>query len=624
MPPQAQGAYNAVKQALSIFSPFNKVAGPTEDTGQPDIAEEYRSKMSDEDIIALTGQWIRDYATYYAPISKVQKESYEYWIGKQTKNTVEDMMEANRSMVDNRVFYALETLIPMATRANPDPLCSIDPTLSDQQLAELTENFVTYQADRQKLRMLIKGAVRDWALSLIGCFKVSWDPIKDDIRTEVVNPLRLILDPNGYIAEGGIFTGEYIGERKKLSVAKLIQMFPSHQEWLMAKGGGKKGTKLEITEWWYLGRDYFFTYENKVLGKFKNHLWNYDSTDPLTGLPIGGENHMDEPMAPYVFLGIYTTRQNPHDDTSLIHQIIPLQDLVNRRFRQIDKNAESTNNGIVVNKDFNSEQAALASEAIRKGGAIRALTDDVTKAVMRLPAPNLAPVVKENMDDARQEIDNIFGISGSTAPGIAKEETVRGKIEANQMDSSRVGGGITEYIEQAVDTLYNWWVQIAYVYYDAPHYASALGTQGAQQLMQLKNTDLRGKIVITVKEGSLIPKDPLTKRNEAIDLWSANAIDPISLYQKLDYPDPFSAAENLLKWQMIQKGLLPPQLMFPDFPQAPLPVQPQVAQGNPEQPGTGGPAVNPIGGGEQNAPPEMASPSAVTQQSQKLMRSVPI
>ena len=99
---QGKGAYNAVKQTLSIFSPFNKVGDTlgTED-GTPDLIASYRSDLPDEEIISLKNQWKREYAQYYRPIEKVQQTGYDYWVGKQTKNSVEDMLDANRSLVDN-------------------------------------------------------------------------------------------------------------------------------------------------------------------------------------------------------------------------------------------------------------------------------------------------------------------------------------------------------------------------------------------------------------------------------------------------------------------------------------------------------------------------------------------
>ena len=135
--------------------------------------------------------------------------------------------------------------------------------------------------------------------------------------------------------------------------------------------------------------------------------------------------------------------------------------------------------------------------------------------------------VFEQQQSNEHELEDIFGISGSSPDGINDQDTVRGKIMVNQMDSSRIGGGITEYLEQCADSIYNYWVQLMFVHYTEPHYFITAGIQEGQTLVEIINTDfaLVKELDITVKEGSLIPKDPLTQRNEAIDLWSANAID---------------------------------------------------------------------------------------------------
>jgi len=621
MPAQATGAYNAVKSALSIFSPFNKLSGGiAEGQGTPDVIAQYRSEMDDTELIALKNQWKRDYAQYYSPIEKVQQTNYDYWLGKQTKQTIEDMLDANRTLVDNEVFIGTETFLPIATRANPEPVVAIDQATGDQTLADLVRNSLAYQADRQKLRMLLKGCTRDWDLFKVGVLKLRWDNVENDIATEVINPRRMIFDKDGYVREGGIFTGDYIGEVLTIQAGTLMELFPKSKDVIMSKAGGKKGTKLQIEEWWYKNKDYFFTLDDHVLGKFKNHLWNYDGKD-ATGAPIQGKNHLSQPMAPYIFLSVYSTRTQPHDDTTPVQQALAVQDLINRRFRQIDKNAESTNNGIVVNGNLNSEQAALAAEAVRKGGAIR-IPDknvDVRTAVMRLPAPPLAATVYENLRDARNIVSQLLGVSGSTPESIQEEESVRGKILVNQLDASRIGGGVTEFIEQIADTWYNCVLQIMYVYYDVPHFAKAIGDYGAQELIQLKNTDLVGKIMVTVKEGSMVPKDPLTLRNQAVDLWSANGIDPISLGKALEMPDPYEYAKNLLMWKMISEGLLAPQAMFPDFQSPPAQIPGAV-------PGTGGPAVNAPGtppGAVQNPSPTPGSNQAVASQGTQLLQSVP-
>ena len=196
----------------------------------------------------------------------------------------------------------------------------------------------------------------------------------------------------------------------------------------------------------YKGKDVLYTMDSIVLGKYKNPHWNYDmsaTTDEETGEEIQGEeakNFLDKPTDPYVFLSIFSTGLQPHDETSLILQNIGPQDMVNRRWRQIDKNVDSMNNSLAVSNAFTAEQASQAASALRRGTAIRVPSGRVQDAVMRLPAPGIPNDVFNSLRDARQELANIFGTSGSTPQGQASENTVRGKILVNQLDTSRIGG----------------------------------------------------------------------------------------------------------------------------------------------------------------------------------------
>ncbi len=619
----AQGAFQAVKGALGLMTDYNKVTDVKGDgLGEP-TQEEYTSKFSDEDIIRLTSQWKASYSVYYGDVEPDQKKAYDYWIGKQKTDTLESL--DGHDTVDNLIFEAVETFLPIANRANPDPLVKADSSSEGLELAKDVKNGLVDWADKTKLRMKLKKGTRHWVLSKLGVWKMSYNVLKDEIDCEALNPKNLILDKDGHIDESGLFTGEYIGEKKKKSASMLAEMFPKHSEFFASKSQGKMATKIEFIEWWYKGTDIFYTTEGKVLGKFKNPNWNYDGeekhTDPETqeeiSIPIMGKNHKfgaNAPQAPYVFLSVFSTDEHPHDDTSLIIQNIPMQDMVNKRFRQIDKNADSQNNGALASgSSFTKEQAAEAATFLRKGGTVWVPNGDVNTAWKRDAAPSLPADIFQQLNDSRGELRNIFGTSGSTPQGIEGEDTVRGKIMVNQQDSSRIGGGVTEYIEQCADTIYNFVVQFMYVYYDEPHYISAMGQNGAAEMISIRNTDFTMDVNVTVKEGSLIPKDPLTERNEAMDLWTAQAIGLPELYSRLDFPDPMESAQQTLMWQMVAAGKLPPQSLFPTFGQ---PVQGAVNES--------APGINNAGQNEQNPAPQPDSQPAVAQQSQQLLGSVPL
>ena len=154
-----------------------------------------------------------------------------------------------------------------------------------------------------------------------------------------------------------------------------------------------------------------------------------------------------------------------------------------------------------------------------------------------------------------------------------------------------------------------------FVYYDEPHYVNAMGQNGAMEMITIRNTDFTMDVNVTVKDGSLIPKDPLTERNEAMDLWSANAIGLPELYSRLDFADPMGSAQQTLLWQMVAAGKIPPQTLFPTFgqPQGEAPnIPPQTQGGQPPQQN------------EENQPAPPNSPPAEEAESKQLIQSIPL
>jgi len=572
--------FNAVRGVQGLFGQTNKARRSEDDENiEQEPLPEFKSTLSDEEIISLTAKWISDYDNYSKEIKQQQKDNLNYWVGRQFN----EMQTAGtrRPLVDNLLFEALETFLPIATRGNPEANvvalnASQDPMQKEaaDKLAKDVQNALADEADRQRIRMILKGVTRDWAIYLIGCAKIQWNAIDNQIDTEKVLPSRLILDPNAKIDVGGRYNGEFLGEKKRCTASKLAKLFPDFKKVITAKVDTNMGTKVTYIEWW-TPRDVFFMLDSEVLGKYKNPHWNYsgeaDIEDPITGNKskeeVEGQNHFTQPEIPYLFLSIFSIGRRPHDETSLMWQNIPLQDVVNRRYQQIDRNVDSQNNGIVLSgTHFTKEQAAEAATQLSRGNPLWVPSGDIRASYSRDTAPALPSDVFRHLQDARGELRNIFGTSGSTPEGTKKEDSVRGKIMVNQLDTSRIGGGVTEYIEQFASTIFNWWVQMMYVYYTEEHNFTAAdkhGTTGSS----LKNTNFTVPLKISVKEGSLIPKDPLTKRNEALDLWSAQAIDPINLFERLDFPNPYETAKELLTWQLIAKGALPPQAMFPDFQQ---------------------------------------------------------
>jgi len=81
------------------------------------------------------------------------------------------------------------------------------------------------------------------------------------------------------------------------------------------------------------------------------------------------------------------------------------------------------------------------------------------------------------------------------------------------------------------------------------------------------STAVLPKLKVSVKEGSLLPKDATTKANQAIELASAGKMSLIDLYKALEFPNPEEMAANL--WLEANA----PELVFKDDPRVQQVIQ---------------------------------------------------
>lgn len=591
---------------------FNKApeGSPDAEGVVGELLPELDIQMTDEELLALKKKWEGAWKDYEGPLKKRQDTNENYWLGKQFSTA--EMRGQDRPLADNRLFMAIETFLPIACRENPNPMVDADETPDGTALAKKVQKVLSFLADELTLKLKLQRTVRNWSLFYLGVMKIGWSQQENEIDLKVLRPQKLMLDPESTILEDGTYTGEWIGEERTDTAKTLIAKFPNKLEIIKDLCQGKLGTEMQYAEWW-TDEYVFWTIKDKVLGGAKNPHWNYPSEQVMTDEfgnqqmePTPGNNHFKQAKKPYVFLSVFNLGKHPHDDTSLLEQNLAMQDLINKRLRQIDKNADSMNGCLVVSGErsgLTKEEAAAAMSARQKGGSIWVPRGAPAEAVTTLQGVALPGDVYQSLIDYRNELDNIFGTGSSTPQALQQETTVRGKIMARSQDESRIGGGISVFIEQFADSVFNYMVQMMYVYYDTPHVASIIGDDNAGEYVQLQMSDLNRQLLVSVKEGSMVPHDPLTERNQAIDLWSAGATDPISLYTALDAPDPIGAAERLFLWQTN------PIALFPN-------LQGQAA--SPPQPGA------PTGGGQlQTAPtPQQAAPQVA--QDQSSLANVPL
>lgn len=528
--------------------------------------------MSDEELLALKDEWEQTSSPYDSKIKPRQELNKLYYKGKQRVSSEQQ----DKVVSSNLIFEAEETFIPQALSKNPEPVVWSDNTEEGKQASNDVKTMLQYHADTLCLRAKLGMMVRHWSVYFIGVVKHGWDDKVGEIKTDIRKPQKFLLDPDGYIDEYGNFIGAYLGEKMTMSAKKLISMYPEHKDYILLKVDSKLGTRVTATEWW-TDEYSFVSFEDKVLDKLKNPYFNYEGAQSDSATPT--INHFAVPKMPYTFLSVFSLQEQPHDITNLIEQSIPNQDRINDRDLQISKNLRNGNNSIAVSGlSFNKETAQQAAIALEDGDPVLVPDGRVEEAIKRLPANALPSGILEAQETDKITLRSVFGTLGLSPNQDNRQETARGQILDQSHDSSRIGGGIGDRLEQVADNVFNWWVQLYCVFYDEKHYGAIMGSGRAVDYVGLINSDFSRKFVVSVSPNSMQPKDEISEQNMAIDLANKGWLDPINLFKKLNYPDPMETAK------MVTLFRANPQLYMQSFfPEA----APQQVAGAPNPPDLG-------------------------------------
>ena len=551
----------------------NKVPGQGEEA-EGVQGEKYGSltlKMTDEALLKLRDDWEKAYAPYEAKINQIFERNKESYLGKKANG---QWLAGEDNIAANVQFEAEETFLAAAIAKKPDPVVYADNTPEGNEVANAVKTMLQYHAQELAIRRKLAIMIRQWSIYHLGVLKYGWNDKIQDVAVENRKIQDFIFDPHGYVDAYGDFKG-YLGERITITAEKLIEMFPTHKAYIELVCDNKLGTEVTYTEWWT--DDYCFTtFKTKVLEKHKNQFFKYaePQADPLGNElkdELGGavltepKNHFASPKKPYNFLSVYSLQEQPHDITGLIEQNIPNQRLITRRTEQIDYNASAANNSYAFSEDnFNQETAKQAATARKRGNPIIVPSGGpIDKAIMPLNGQNLPDAIFNGLETSKNDLRTSWGVMGITADKPDEDQTARGMILNQAQDTSRIGGGIGEAVEQVATGLFNWLTQLYYVFYDEQHFAAIMGTSKAVEYVQLSSADLDRQLIISVSPDSMRPKDEVTELNLAQALYDKGAIGPKTLLKMVDFPNPDESAADGALWVADKLAYI--RLNFPEM-----------------------------------------------------------
>lgn len=572
----------------------NKVGDGSSQDPEGIVSDKYDAlelPMTDEELLALKNSWTMRYANHETKMKAIFERNLQAYIGK--KKNGQWLVDTDTPISANLQFEAMETFLAAALAKNPEPVAYSDNTPEGDAMASAVKTMLQFHADQLVLRRKLAAMVRQWAIYHLGVIKMGWDPKIDDVSIMNRKMQDFVFDPDGYVDAYGDFTS-YLGERITVTAEKLCELYPDSKTYITLFVGGDMGTDVVYTEW-RTDEYAFTTFKDKVLSKHKNEYFKYPEVqkdplgqpalDPMTQKPVMTQprNHMAYAKKPYVFLSIFSLQSQPHDLTGLIEQNIPNQNLITKRTDQIDMNISASNNGFAFSmKNFNEETAKQAANARRDGRPILIPQGgEPSAAILPLAAQALPASVFDELEINKNNLRSSWGIQGIASQPPNEDQTARGMILNQSHDTSRIGGSIGDAIEQVADNVFNWLVQLYYVFYDEPHFAAIMGNAKAVEYVTFSSKYLDKQIIVSVSPDSMRPRDEVTEANLATSLFQTGVIGPKTLLKMLSFPNPDEAAADGLLYKMDPQAYM--QLNFPEFAQQLQASQQQQAQAQMQQ-----------------------------------------
>jgi len=505
-------------------------------------------EMSDKDLITVGDSWIHEAKPLHDEFLRLQKRNERYYLGQQLDRKRLNRYKAH--IVLNKVFQSLETVVPRATRTLPAPMVSLpfeeeDGKEIDNRLYERNlEDIMLAIATGLQMPQKFKEYIRYNQLFYLGVFKFGYDE-DTGIWVENLRPQRILVPP--YMSD------DYVIEYHEDTIKDLKERFPGKIELIDERLAGAKkksgmgdGTRIGYYE---ITTDEFKFWKvlDLILDKVANPHYDFKNTK---------KNHWKRPKKDYVFTDLWNLGQNLYSQTTLVDQMITLQDSINKRKRQISDSADRANGVMVGYSETGVTKKDIAAlEQARQKPDGTALIKGSQGGIQHFQGQLLQPYVFDDLIHTMNEVDNVFGTHSTTrgekTPG---EETFGGRQLLKESDQERIDE-LTQMVERAAEKLYNGFAQMIRIHFSKKEFVSFLGEDGQSVQLKIDKNIIKDGVEIKVRQGSTITKDKITLSREAIELWQMNAIDPLTLYERIGDPSPYKTAERLFKWTQAPETL---------------------------------------------------------------------
>lgn len=522
----------------------------------------------------------------------------------------------------NRVFVNMEAVINSLI-ANPAGINLLPARegVEAQDFASKLESYFRKRFSDLNFKETMRMGLRNLYFARLLVIKPFWNAETNDFDFRAVDPRKVRF---GKYARNEI-DSEFSIEEIEDNLCAVCERFPEKKDELMKKFGIKDDNDLYIKnpdckykEAW-IQNYVIFKLDTIILDKIKNPYWDWDGIlvtdaeleqlnnatgDARKGIlgpikmdqgnrqasmqpapqmegevnpeqpaqePTEGNykpyffNYFDTPRKPYIFATIFNNENSPIGRTDMITLSTDLQRGIDKRKMDIDENCEMVNGMLKVDAGVMGKSDAQRIRFETKGIVWgKGVKDGVTREVGQ-PLPQM---VFDDMQDSRNEIDNIMAASSAFRGEREGQETKAGRLALIQQSYLRLNE-LVQVVDYVSKEAFEWALQLAKIRYTEPHYAKWIGQEDAQKIIEVIQDDFETGSEVIVIAGKSLPKDEVFKFEQAQVDVEKGIISPVDYVRIAQYDDPKEIAKNavLYKQNPVAAVGLPPA-------EVPLPAQP--------------------------------------------------
>lgn len=533
-----------------------KVDDYEDDTGQIDLLPTLTLDLPDAQLIAGLNSRIEDAQNYWNDpkgfdLRSSRQKNMKFYLGRQL-----DEGQLYRFQIpynENEIFVATETQVAYLTAQLPKPeVYPAGDTQGSRILATDLEKGLLGHSQRMSLDRELESAVRNLLIKRVAFLYLWFDPDygeNGEIRVCSLDPEHVIVDKNATRNENPAF----ICVVKKDSVEQLCYRFSDKKKEIMQAAGAKDDDvkTSEIVAW----RQVYLTHYDQgkpqeacisyfndvVLAQDKNPDWLYANRD---------KNFLDMPIKPIIPINYINDGAHWIDATTPLEQASWIQEVLNKRGRQIMENADTANGFLVISSGAMSmDDAENMTGDPNQKIVINDTGKPISEDIMNIQGRQLPNYVVEDKIDLRNTIHSIMGTPSQMR---GDDSDLAETLGTNTMIKNQASGRqdlIVRAIDTAMDRYYKFLTQMMVVHYTEKHFVTVNSNDGDFDYITLHRDLIEKGMSISVKSGSTVPFDKERQETVALQLSKDGLIDPLNLYKDLHMDNPQKRYDAWAKWK---------------------------------------------------------------------------